>query len=341
MSTTARKPLRKSTALVSLAALATAALTACSGEDSRDADPDNPVTIGVTVSNSTEPYVIPWLVAMEEGFVEDRGVIVEEIVPSKGGSTTLRNMFSGDLPIADAGLSSVIESAAADAPVTVVGGATQSAYGLDFYALADSGIEDVDDINTWSYTSPGSVTQSLTFMLPEVAGVTHEVERVAAGGVGEGIALLESGDVDATVIPPSISSQNTDKYRLVVSSAEYLTEFQQTLITTTPEYAESHPGVVEAITAGYQEAVDWIGENPEEAGKYYGEYVDIDPALATQVVTDALTFTNWGVGFNAEAISTAIDATKAAGFEGEFDVCATFDPDFLPDGASTDLPEDC
>ncbi|HEY6573975.1 MAG TPA: hypothetical protein VI029_03385, partial [Mycobacterium sp.] len=75
------------------AAIAVLTLSACGGGTGTDASADNPVTIDVPVSNATEPYVIPWLVGKDQGFFKDRGVIVDKIVPSKGGSTTLRNLL--------------------------------------------------------------------------------------------------------------------------------------------------------------------------------------------------------------------------------------------------------
>lgn len=342
MSTRPGRPTARRYAAASATALLCLPLTACGGDDIADASADEPVTIGVSVSNATEPYVIPWLVAQDQGFFEERRVIVDEIVPSKGGSTTVRNMLSGDLPIAEAGFTAVIESQEAGAPVTVVGGATRSVYGLDFYALAsNTAVREIGDVRTWAYTSPQSVTQALTFMLPDAAGVGGDVERVESGGVGEGIALLESGDVDVAVVPPSVVAKNPEAFHQVVSSADYLQSFQQSVITTTPEYAESHPGVVEAITAGYGEAVEWIEANPEGAGQLYAEYSDVDPGIATQVVEAALSHDNWSIGFDAAAIQTAAEAMKVAGFEGEIAYCDLFDPAFLPEGASADLPTDC
>lgn len=314
--------------------------TACGGNKTSDADPAKPVEIGVTVSNATEPYVIPWLVGQEQKFFLQHGVDITEIVPSKGGSTTLRNMLSGDLPIADIGFTSVIESITADAPVVVVGGAVQSAYGLDFYAMADGPVRDIDDAEIWSYTNPESVTQALTYMLPERAGATGDVQRVASGGVGEGIALLESGDVDVTVIPPSILAKDVSRFREIVSSANYLDPFQQSVIATTPKYAQAHPGVIKAVLAAYQQAVDWIAKHPAEAAESYARYSDIEPALAEDIVKQALAHQHWGVGFNAAAIQTAIDAKQLAGGE-HTDTCKVFDATYLPEGAATDLPADC
>jgi len=332
----------RTTAMLASLGLTAFGLAACGGEESADASPDNPVTINVTVSNATEPYVIPWLVAQDQGFFEKRGVIVDEIVPSKGGSTTVRNMLSGDLPIAEAGFTSVLESQEAGAPIAVVGGATRSVYGLDFYALASNEeVQTIEDIGVWAYTNPESVTQALTYMLPDAAGVDGDVERTASGGIGEGIALLESGDVDAAVVPPSVVGRNPDSFREVVSSADYIESFQQSVITATPEYVESHPGVIEAITGGYQDAVEWIAENPADAGALYADYSDVDPGIATQIVESAMSHNNWSAGLDADALETAVEAMRIAGFEGGSEYCNLFDLDHLPEGTSAELPAEC
>ncbi|MGV8875407.1 MAG: ABC transporter substrate-binding protein [Rhodococcus sp. (in: high G+C Gram-positive bacteria)] len=322
--------------------LAALMLSACGAPAGTDASTDDPVTIDVPVSNATEPYVIPWLVAKEQGFFEARGVIVDNIVPSKGGSSTLRNLLSGDLPIGDVGFTSVLESTAAGAPVTVVGGATQSVYGLDFYASASNDtVNTIADVKKWAYTNPQSVTQALTFLLPEAADIDTVVERTASGGVGEGIALLESGDVDVAVVPTSVVAKGSDEFRLVVSSSDYLKSFQQSVITTTPEYAESHPKVVEAVVGGYHEAVGWIENNPAKAAELYAEYSDIPVDVATTIVEMAVAVDNWGAGFNAPAVETAVRAMQVSGSTVGSDYCALFDGSFLPADASSDLPEDC
>lgn len=326
-------------AVVAALAFGTAA---CGATRSADASAQSPVSISVTVSNATEPYVIPWLVAQQQGFFRARGVLVKKILPSKGGSTTVRNMLSGDLPIAEAGFTSVIQSQNAGAPVTVFGGATRSVYGLDFYTLStNKSINSIDDIKTWAYTNEGSVTQALTYMLPKAAGVSAKAKRVAAGGIGEGIALLESGDVDAAIVPPSVIAKDPGKFREVVPSADYIHSFQQSVLTTTPQYAKTHPGVLKAVTGGYQDAVEWIQEHPVAAGKVYARYASVDPSVGARIVKAAVKADNWSVGFDAAAITTAIEAMKVGGTDVGSSYCTMFDDSYLPKGASHKLPADC
>ena len=320
------------------AAAAALALSAC-GSSSDDAG--GATSFDIAVSNASEPYSIPWLVGKDQGFFEERGVTIGDIVPGKGGGTTVRNMLSGDLPIADVGFTSVLESSKAGAPLTVVGGATQSVYGLDFYALASNDdVRSIEDVSNWAYTNPQSVTQALSFILPEVAGAEQKIERTSSGGVGEGVALLEAGDVDVAVVPPSVVAK-TDKFRVVVSSADYLRKFQQSVIATTPEFAEQNPDTVEAVVAGYAEAVDFIRDNPDEAARLYADYIDVDVASAKAIVDRAVQYDNWGAGFDAEAIERAVEAQRIAMGTDELAFCDLFQDRFLPEGVSDTLPDEC
>jgi len=324
-------------ALIAGTAAVAMLLSACGGSG----DAAGVTSFDIAVSNASEPYSIPWLVGKDQGFFEKRGVTIREIVPGKGGGTTVRNMLSGDLPMADVGFTSVLESSEAGTPLTVVGGGTQSVYGLDFYALAsNAGVRTINDVRKWAYTNPQSVTQALSFILPKVAGATQNVERVSSGGVGEGVALLEAGNVDVAVVPPSVVAK-TDKFRVVVSSADYLKKFQQSVITTTADFAERNPDTVKAVVAGYADAIEFIRANPAKAAQLYADYIDIDVAAATGIVEKAVKYDNWGAGFDAEAIQQAVEAQKLAMNRTELKYCDLFQKAYLPAGVSTTLPAEC
>lgn len=316
---------------------------ACSGGGSGPVDPNNPVTIDITVTNATETYTVPWLVGMDQGFFTSRGVRIGELVPGQGGSTTLRNLISGDLAIGEVSYPAVLDSAAEGTPVKAVGGAFQSLYGNDFYALSTNGpVQRVEDIRTWAFTNPGSVTESLTHLLPEVAGIGGQpVERVAAGGIGEGVALLESGAVDVAIVPDAVRAREPGTFRLVVPTSEYIDGFQQTVITTTSDYAEDNPEIVSAVLAGYQESVEWIHGHIDEAGALYAAHTDLPLEAAVAAVRRAAELDTWSVGISTEALDSANRAAQLAGFEAEIPYCDLFDPQFLPEGAQFQLPVSC
>ncbi|MCM3301754.1 ABC transporter substrate-binding protein [Streptomyces pseudogriseolus] len=317
-------------------------LAGCGEGGSQKADPKNPVTIDVAVLAATEFYVVPWLVGQQQGFFADRGVVVKNIVAGSGGSATLRTQLSGGMPIGEIGYKSVLDAWSEDIPVLTVGGGAQGPYGGDFYALAGNDrVNELRDIEKWAYTNPGSSVYALSFLLPKAAGLPTKAERIAAGGVGEGAALLEAGTVDVAWLPPSLASRNTGKFKKVVSTGEYITDFQQSVITTSPEYAKEHPDVVRGVLAGWQEATQWIARNPEAAAEIYAKHVDLPVESATSVVKGAIESKVWNVGFNPAALKRGTEAAVVSGFKGDVEYCEFMDGSYLPGGASTELPTRC
>lgn len=333
---------RTSLRLGTVAVAAILSLTACAGSDGGAADPDNPYELDVAVLAANEYFSIPWLVGKDRGFFEDHGVKVGEIVAGSGGSATLRTQLSGDLPIGEVGYNSVLDAAKQGVPIVAVGGGVQNTYGGEFYARADNAeVNELDDVRSWAYTNPGSSIYALSFMIPERAGLPTDAERVAAGGVGEGVALLEAGKVDVAWIPPTLAAGSTEDFKLVVRTQDYVDEFQTSVITTSPQFAESHPDVVEGVLAGYQEAIDWATENPDRAAEIYAEFMDIPPEVAVKVVTDATAAVAWNVGLTKASLEAGTESAELSGLGEDVDYCRLFDLDFLPDGASAELPTDC
>lgn len=318
-------------------------ISACSGSGGEAVDPANPRTIDITVTNATETYTVPWLVGMDKGFFTKRGVKIGELVPGHGGSTTLRNLISGDLAVGDVSYPAVVESAAKGEEISAVGGAFQSLYGVDFYTMAgNAAVQDVGDIRTWAFTNPGSVSESLTHLIPQKAGLgTKPIERTAAGGIGEGVALLEAGKVDVALVPDGVRAAAPGKFRRVVSSSEYLKVFQQTVITATSEYAEENPEVIRAVLGGYQESAEWIAGHVDEAGALYARYTNLPVPAATAAVRGAQDLDTWSAGVQAEGVTSAAEAMKVAGFTDPVPYCELFDRQFLPAGAQMQLPANC
>ncbi|NIL79476.1 ABC transporter substrate-binding protein [Rhodococcoides kroppenstedtii] len=329
--------------LLAAALAATLAATACSSDPGPDADPDNPVTIDVTVSAAAEIYSIPWLVAQQQGLFEKHGVIVENIVPGKGGSATMRTLLDGNIPIGEVSYPSIVQADAGGSELRIVGGGTQGPYPMNFYALAsNTSIQSIDDVRRWAYTRPNSASDALTRLLPSLAGAdAGRIERVSTGGIGEGLALLEAGSVDIALIPSIVAEQRPEDFRLIVSSPDYLQRFLQSTITTTKDYAASNPGVVRAINAGYTEAVESIRTDPEAAARIYAAYTGFDVPAALAVVERASSVGTWGGGFDPAAIESAQAGVEASGSDRDPDFCTLFDPDFLPAGAATEIPGDC
>lgn len=344
---------KATTTLLALGCALTLALTACgtssgstasggsNGGTSSNGNSNKLSTIQIAVSHPTDIYIIPWLAAQDQGFLQKHGVKITKIVAGKGGTTTLRDVLQGGLAMGEVGYTAIPKGyVTGGAKVEVVGGAVQSLYNVRFYTLSSNkNINSLKDVKTWAFTNPGSVTQSLTFLIPQVAGINpSSIKRVAAGGLGEGIALLEAHKVDIAVVPPSVALKNPGKFKLVVDPTKYLKGFQQSAIVTSPNYAKSNPNVVRGVLAAYQEGVKWVESHPNKAGELYAKQAKVSPKIGTQIVKGASAVNSWDVGFNPSALKNAAKALKATNFKHAVPYCKMFNANYLPQGASKSLP---
>ncbi|WP_225627437.1 hypothetical protein [Streptomyces werraensis] len=194
------------------------------------------MTIDVAVLAATEFCVVPWLVGQKQGFFAKRGVVVENIVAVTVAAQHCGPSSPAACPSVRSATSWSSTRGRRTSRCSPVGGGAQGPYGGDFYALADNDrVSELRDIKKWAYTNPGSSVHALSLLLPKAAGLPKKAEPIAAGGVGEGAALLEAGTVNVAWLPPSLASRNEGKFKKVVSIGEYITDFHHGVITS-PEY---------------------------------------------------------------------------------------------------------
>lgn len=230
-------------------------------------------------------YAVPYAVAMENGYFEDEGIEITEIVGSEGGGTTVRNVITGGLPLGEVATPAAVQAAMQGANVTIVGGGVAGIDEINWVAAQDSDISGIEDLvgTRVGFTNPGSVTQGLLNLSLSRQGIDPQsVRQVATGGVSEGLTLLEEGGVEATAnLEPVFSAQGgEDTWKVVFWASEYVPAFQQTVIIASPELVEDNPDVLRGFLAARQRAVDFIRDNVEEAARIYAEVSEL-PEEAT------------------------------------------------------------
>src|SRR5699024_1404937 len=142
---------------------------------------------------------------------------IDEVLPAEGGGETLQNVIAGDLPFGQVATSALVNAHIEGAPIKIIAGATQVPHEIGWGVLKDSPIQSVDDLEgkTWGFTNAGSVTEAMSYLVPKHADLDmSSIKHKATGGVGDGIALLESGDVDVTFIPPLTEAEHSDDIRV-------------------------------------------------------------------------------------------------------------------------------
>lgn len=320
-------------ALVAVLAL----VTACGG----GATDGGPVHISVTVAQANDINGLWWTIGQEKGFFKEHGIIVDEVMPAEGGGDTLQNLLAGDLPFGQVATAALVNAHQEGAPISVIAGGTQSPYEIGWAVRKDSDIKTVNDLDgkTWGFTNAGSVTEAMSYLVPAHAGLDMDAtKRVATGGVGSGIALLESGDVDVTFVPPLVAAEQKDTLRIITHSDEHVPDYQLTMITAAREYVEENPEVARGLIAALQESVDWIKANPAEAGDIYARAVDADSKVGRETVKRYIEIDLWGLPFNPKTLDLAAEGLRYTDGIKKVDWSSLLTDEYLPENGKGQIP---
>jgi NitT/TauT family transport system substrate-binding protein len=245
-------------------------------------------------------YGTPYAVAMEKGLFKQAGVDISGILTSQGGGTTMRNVLSGGLPYGEVALSAVIAAINEGIDVKIVNSGVRTVADILWVTMPDSNIKTIKDVvgTKLAYTSPKSVTDMLSIMCLEAAGIPYtKVERAALGSMGSGLTALEKGGVQTAAIAEPLWSGRKDKYRAVFYSKDMLPPMTQTVGVTTSEFIKSSPQKLRAIIAGRRAGVDYVFAHPDEAAAILAKtYTSVKPDVAHIAVKELVAAGYWSRG---------------------------------------------
>lgn len=294
------------------------ALSGCGGQgpiiESEEGGPDR---FDITVTHFPSSYYgLPYLVAMEEGIFAEQDIEIGEIIPGDGGGSTVRNVLSGDLAFGDVGTSAAIQSFLSDAQLQIVGGSVRT-YGSTYYvANPDQDFDGIEDLkgHRVGVTNPGSTTETAMQLVLESEGIgSDEIEIVHTGGTEEGMLMLEQGEVDSANLAEPLYTVEGDDWTSVFGFSDYLPEFQQSVIVGSPQVMEDHPDLAERFLRAHAEAVEWIAQNPEEAGRIFASYAEVDEEASVESVVRLAEEEFWSTGLDVEATNQAVHGMQLSG----------------------------
>lgn len=332
--------MRRWIGLVATAGATALVLSGCgSGSGSGSQSADGATGIEISVTHPDDLYGLPWKVGQAQGFFEEAGVVIDKIVPAEGGGTTLQNVVAGRLPFGEVATGAVVKGFQEGAPVQAIGGGVQSVSDVLWVALENSPLTAVDQTagKRWGFTNPGSVTEAMSFLVPEAAGL-QGVERKSTGGTGAGVALLEADEVDVAYASPRLVAEQKGALKVVVDSSEFVPVYQQTVIVSGRDYARQNPEQAKALLEGYSKSVEWITANPAEAATVWVESTNIDPQVAAELVTNAVNAGHWSVSFSADALNAAAQGLALTDGIESVDWKSLATTDYLPENNKGELP---
>jgi NitT/TauT family transport system substrate-binding protein len=319
-------------------------LAACGGGQG-----GGPQTVqGLSVSHwPTLLYSVPWAIAIEQGLFEERDITLEEIVGSSGGGTTVRNVVTGGLPLGAVATPAAINAFNEGSSLKILGGAIANTADISFVTLPDRGIGSIEDARgkRVGFTEPGSITQGCAVLSLQGAGIDPgEVELQAMGGLSEALTGLTQGAIDLApqLLPTALSTNEEQGFVTVFETSEYVGEFPQLSMIATSQTVQQQPELLQALIEIYQQAIDLILENTQEAATAWSNNSEVseEDALASLEAIDPSQY--YSTGLTAGALNTVVEEMKAIELlepDEKVDWGNLLDQQFLPENRQVDLSE--
>jgi NitT/TauT family transport system substrate-binding protein len=285
---------------------------------------------------------MPFGVALAKGYFKDEGLNITGLISSAGGGTSLRNMLAGGgVPYGEVNPGVIVSAILAGADLKIVSDNVLTVAEFVWAVKQDSPIKTIKDIKgkKIGYTNPRSTSQALANMLLQIAGYKPEdAELVKTGGFGEGVAALESGQVDIVPITEPLWSKYKNKYRAVIVASDVLPPLDNVVGVTTVEMAEKKGDFIRAVIRARRRAVIFMREHPDEAAVIVAKEYNIEPEVALSAVRNLTTSKTkgvpyWGEGeIHLEGLKRMIEAQRSVGaITGEVDYSKIIDTRFLPE----------
>ena len=178
-------------------------------------------------------------------------------------------------------------------------------------------------------------------MLLQAAGYTEaDAELVKTGGFGEGIAALDSGQIDVAPITEPLWSKVKDKYRAVVVASEVLPPLDNVVGVTTVEMAEKKGDFIRAVIRARRKAVQvhegasGRGRRDRRQGSTTSTSTSRKSAVRnlTTSTTQGRAVLGRGRRSTWTGLKRMIEAQRSVGaITGEVDYSKIIDTRFLPD----------
>jgi len=285
---------------------------------------------------------MPFGVALVKGYFKEEGLNITGLISSAGGGTSLRNMLAGGgVPYGEVNPGVVVSAILAGADLRIVSDNVLTVAEFVWAVKPDSPIKSIKDFKgkKIGYTNPRSTSQALARMLLQAGGYTEaDAELVKTGGFGEGIAALDSGQVDVVPITEPLWSKLKKKYRAVVVANDVLPPLDNVVGVATVEMMEKRGDFIRAVIRARRKAVKFMKEHPDEAAEIVAKQYNLEPEVAKSAVRNLTTSTTkgvpyWGEGeIHLEGLKRMIEAQRSVGaITGEVDYNKIIDTRFLPD----------
>jgi NitT/TauT family transport system substrate-binding protein len=219
------------------------------------------VNVGILSLTSHSPSII----AAGKGYFDEQDIDVT-FVPFQAAQPMAVAIASGDVDFGITAISGSLISLAERGVVKVIGGALQETEGVEGQkilvskAANDAGVTTPADLEgkRFGITTAGSSFHYMAHKIADGEGFPRDsLELVPLNAVPTVIASLKSGQIDAWSIVPNIAGALARGGEVVEigSVADYIDDYQVTVVFTATRLVDDQPELVERFLAGFAKGV--------------------------------------------------------------------------------------
>jgi len=235
-------------------------------------------TVRVASAHKVTTATLPLFVGMHMKFFEEVGLKIE---PSYflGGGDTIRAITTRSADIThNAAPGATLIAISKGEPLKIVAGNTGPA-GTLWVVPADSPIKSIKDLKgkKVGFSTPGSLTHVAIQQILKKEGLDKDVQLVRAGGPGDNWAAIKNKVIDAGwhVGPGVYTLIAKNEARVLIYTAQYVKEYQETVIIATDEMINKDPEMIRNYLRARARAINFLWENPEKAVSIWAEEVKL------------------------------------------------------------------
>lgn len=287
---------------------------------------------------------LPWAVAMDKGYFADAGLDIDHVISGEGGGTTLRNMLASRLPYGEVATSAALAAIRSGLDIVIVNTASDHIGEISLVANPKGNVHAVADLagKKAGFTAPKSTSELLLRLALKNAGMAGKVDLVGTGGFGGGLALLDSGGIDAAPLIDPMLTLQPKKYRVVLRFADLIPRMTWLVGVTTRSFANAHPDVVRKLVAIHRRGVDYIYAHHDDAIAIYAKVWRQDPKEVAAYFPKYFTYQGeWSPGgFDKGGLSRMSEGLQLTGeSNGPVDWKTAIDQDYLPKDLQSKDPQ--
>jgi NitT/TauT family transport system substrate-binding protein len=235
-------------------------LTACSTQ------PGDPKIIRIAALPVLD--TLPIYVAQEEGLFDKHNVKVE-VVPAGSAPKRDELINAGQ---ADGMVNEVVSTIfynREDTQVQIVRYARTATANSPIFFILSSEKSSITIVNQLKGTeigvSQGTVIEYLTDRLLQAEGFSdEEIKTIAVPDIGQRMALLSSGELDAAMLPDPLASLVMQQGALLVIDDSSHPEYSHSTLSFRKPFIDENPEAVRGFLAAWEDAVNLINDDPQK-----------------------------------------------------------------------------